>query len=65
MLTLINLSREYQSRPSEIFGIEDAYTAYCLDEACAYIITRIKDGETPTFAKEYKSFRELYKQYGA
>ena len=51
-------------RPSELLDIEDAYTAYCLDEACAFILYRIKKGESPKFHKEYHSFKDLYKQYG-
>lgn len=28
-------------------GIEDEYTAFCFNEACAFILTKIKDGEEP------------------
>lgn len=41
--------------------ISDPYTAYCFDEACAYILTKIEDGDTPIFHTRYKSFTELYK----
>lgn len=34
-------------RPSELVGIYDSYLAFCFDEACAYIIKRIQDGEEP------------------
>ena len=34
-------------RPSDLMGIEDAYTAFCFDEACAYIISKMHDGEEP------------------
>lgn len=53
----------YKVRPSTLFDIEDTYTAYCFDEACAYIVGQIEKGEEPQFRKEYKSFRELYAQY--
>ncbi len=43
--------------------IDDAYTAYCFDEACNYIITRIEEGEEPIFKRRVKSFKELYEQY--
>ena len=48
------MSRLYHSRPSKILGIDDEYTAYCLDEACALIISRIDDGEKPKFDKKEK-----------
>ena len=49
------------------------YPAYCFDEACAYITSRIKDGEEPDFSvkdkgslqkKHYKSPSEMYKSMG-
>lgn len=64
VLTLISVAKTYECRPSELFDIEDAYTAYCLDEACAFITTKIQAGEEPAFKKEFKSFKDLYKQYG-
>jgi hypothetical protein len=29
------MAKTYKVRPSELFGIEDAYVAYCFDEAVA------------------------------
>jgi hypothetical protein len=63
VIELINLHNTYNRRPSELFFIEDEYTAYCLDEAVAYIIMKIKDGETPTFKVKYDSFKDLYRNY--
>lgn len=57
MLGLVNT---YKIRPSILFGIEDEYTAYCFDEACAYIIKQIEDDNMPVFRNEYKSFKDLY-----
>jgi hypothetical protein len=57
------MSKVYNQRPSNIAGIDDEYTAYCLDEACAFMISKIEDGETPCFVTKYTSFSELYKQY--
>lgn len=60
------------SRPSEIMGIEDAYAAFCFDEACAVIIRRINDGETPIIrvgtgingeVKHYSRPSEIYNTY--
>lgn len=58
------------SRPSEIMDIEDAYLAFCFDEACAFIIKKIMDGEEPIIRinpdngnKEYKLPSDLYKKY--
>lgn len=63
VIEVIGVAKVYNCRPSELLDIEDAYTAYCLDEACALIVTKMQQGETPTFKKEYKSFRDIYKQY--
>ena len=49
--------------PSELLGIEDCYTAYCFDEACAYILSRLEKGEQPVFTKTYTSFADMYKHY--
>ena len=63
VIEVIGVAKVYDCRPSELLDIEDVYTAYCLDEACALIVTKMQQGETPTFKKEYKSFRDIYKQY--
>lgn len=33
--------------PSDILGIEDEYTAFCFNEACAFIVSKINDGQEP------------------
>lgn len=43
--------------------IADSYTAYCFDEACAYIIKKIENGEEPTFERKFKTFSEMYRYY--
>lgn len=58
------MSSRFNCRPSELMSIEDPYTAYCLDEAVAYIASKIEQGEEPRFKKEFKSFRDIYRQYG-
>ena len=50
-MSMIQLSKLYQIRPSKIAGIEDTYVAYCFDEACAYIQIRIDNEEKPVFDK--------------
>lgn len=32
-------------RPSELIEIQDSYTAYCFDEAVAYILRRLAKGD--------------------
>ena len=63
---------DMHTKPSDLMGIDDAYTAFCFDEACAVIIKRIKDGEEPRFlkgknmdgyTKEYSRPSDLYKKY--
>lgn len=58
------------TRPSEIMGIDDAYTAFCFDEACAYIIKELKDGKEPILKKQsgsnngnYSRPSDLYRKY--
>lgn len=53
----------YRKRPSELLAIDDPYTAYCLDEACALIVQHMQNGDEPKFHRECSSFAELYKQY--
>lgn len=59
-LTLCNM---YKCRPSSLMDIGDPYTAYCFDEACAYIMQKIEKGEEPQFKKDYKSFKDFYSQF--
>lgn len=60
--------------PSEMLGITCKYTAYCLNEAVAYIISKLNSGEKPVkkIKKENKeskcnlhlsSFSKLYEKY--
>lgn len=63
------MSKYYSRRPSEMLNIEDEYTAYCFDEACAEIVLAMTDEKNPKEPKfdlprkHYKSFSELYKQF--
>lgn len=42
------MSKRYRQRPSRILAVDDAYAAWCLDEACMYILCRIEaDGRLP------------------
>lgn len=60
---------EYSCRPSEMMGIKDEYTAFCFDEACAFIIKQLKDGKEPIMKVEndkiiYNKPSDLYRKYG-
>lgn len=37
VVRLIVIANRYNKLPSEILNIQDEYTAFCLNEACAYI----------------------------
>lgn len=42
------MSKRFSARPSDIICVADSYAAYCLDEACMYILCRIEqDGVLP------------------
>lgn len=61
------MSEHYQKRPSEILGITDSYVAYCFDQACLYILMKIKDNIKPVFPSKDESpergqFSSMYKQ---
>ena len=71
---MIAMSKLYDVRPSSLLGITEQYDAYCFDEAIAYIISRIKDGETPDFSVKdnkgsiekprYSRMSDMYKSMG-
>ena len=55
-------------RPSEMLEIDDAYTAFCFDETCAYILKRIEDGDEPIIKEEkqtkvYSRPSDFYKKF--
>lgn len=54
-------------RPSEVMGIDDVYTAFCFDEACALIITKLNDKEKPIIKNEeeieYHKPSDIYKKF--
>lgn len=67
VLNLIGTATAFSCRPSELFSGElDEYAAYCLDEACAFILSKMKDGQKPVFPDQlkFKSFKDFYKKYG-
>lgn len=67
------MSKLYKTRPSELVGIVDVYTAFCFDEACAYITSKIRQGEEPDFnavksesleKPHYSSLKDMYSAMG-
>ena len=68
ILNLCAVSKQYQERPSAIMGIEDPYTAYCLDEAVVLIMDHLEKKEKPNFPvevenRQYSSFTDFYSQF--
>jgi len=69
IINIISMSQVYSCKPSEVIGDLDSYTAFCFDEACAFILNEIsgdgtKDsGKVPVFRRKVSSFRELYAKY--
>lgn len=57
------MGKTYNVRPSNLLNITDEYTAYCLDEACAYMIQKMEKGEEPIYYKKYSSFSDLYSDF--
>lgn len=60
---VLSLCNVWKRSPSNIMDISDPYTAYCFDEACAYIMKMIESGEEPQFRSKYSSFKDLYSKY--
>ncbi|WP_170063719.1 hypothetical protein [Clostridium liquoris] len=41
------MSQQYRVRPSEIIGLVNDYEAFCFDEACAYIMSKMQEEDSP------------------
>lgn len=69
-MTLIHLARMNRQRPSSLMAIDDPYTAYCLDEACLYMVQQAMEKREPDFGlperrKREKGSREAASNAGA
>ena len=55
--------------PSQVMEIEDGYTAFCFDEACVFIVAKLKDGLKPIIRfdennkKIYSKPSDFYKKF--
>lgn len=54
------MSKQYATRPSELLGISDDYTAYCFDEACLLINLKLENKEKPHFPKRIENTPRHY-----
>lgn len=59
------MAEMYKILPSQIMAIDDEYTAYCFNEACANIRQHQKNGDAKIHkkaagAKSYGSFSAMY-----
>lgn len=43
VMRIINQANRYNRLPSEILRIKDEYTAFCFDEVCLFISTKIEN----------------------
>lgn len=55
------MAQRYRTTPAELLYLDDEYTAYCFNEACAIIMSHMDNKEEPLFETKYSSFTELYK----
>ena len=60
IIAIINMSQQYRCKPSDIMHLAE-YSAYCFDEACAFIISKMNDGEVPRFKVKMENFSDIYK----
>ena len=44
--------KRWASRPSAVLKVRDPYTAYCLDDAAAYLLSLIEGGAEPSYLHE-------------
>lgn len=63
-MRVINLAEKQQKAASDVLMIEDPYTAFCVDEACDYILSRIRGGEQPVYEHRVGSMSEFYGKIG-
>ncbi len=45
------MARRYRKPPSDLIGIDDPYTAWCLDEALSYVIYQMERGKRARLPK--------------
>jgi len=48
------ISTKFHSLPSVVLNLDNDYEAYCFNEACAYILTKLENEETPHFEEDKK-----------
>lgn len=46
-MSVLTISKQYKQRPSEIIGLTNDYEAFCFDEACVYIISKLQEEGSP------------------
>ena len=73
MMSILQMSKLYCLRPSEVIGLYDEYEAFCFDEACNCIAYHLMNEEEANYREfdekgerkknHYKSFSDLYKQF--
>lgn len=54
ILSVINIAKSFGVLPSQVVHLDNEYTAYCFDEACAYILNKMTgdDAKTPRFEED-------------
>lgn len=50
-MTLIHLATLNREKPSSLLALDDPYTAYCIDEACLYMVQQARAGREPDFER--------------
>lgn len=46
-MSVLTISKQYKQRPSSIIGLTNDYEAFCFDEACMYITSKLQDEDSP------------------
>lgn len=61
-IRIVSVAKANNSRVSEMLRIEDGYTAFCIDEAAAFVMAKLMSGEKPIVRANNRETAELLKK---
>lgn len=63
-MRILNQSKAYQEKPSDIIGLGDEYLAFCFNEACLYMQNKLdeRNDEGKLIVKSVESLNWLDKK---
>lgn len=61
-IRIVSVAKANNSQVSQIMRIDDGYTAFCIDEAASFVITKLMSGEKPIVRASNRETAELLKK---